>query len=162
LVKLDAIDRAILDALQRDGRLSNTALAAKVGLSESACSRRTHALHRCGAIARYAAVLDLATVGLTGSVFVRIALDRQDQADLDAFETAVRGIPEVMECYLMTGESDYLLRVIVSGAADFERIHRNRLASLPGVARIQSSFAIRRVKEAEVLPLVRDEPSSHR
>ena len=158
MLKLDSIDRGILDALQREGRLSNAALAAKVGLSESACSRRTHALHRCGAIARYAAVIDPATVGLTGSVFVRIALDRQDQADLDVFETAVREIPEVMECYLMMGESDYLLRVVVSSAADFERIHRSRLARLPGVARIQSSFALRLVKEAEVLPL-RSEPN---
>ena len=159
-MQLDAVDRSILRALQRDGRLSNVRLAAEVHLSESACLRRTRALEDAGVIARYKAEVDPRAVGLPDNVFVQIALSRQDQDDLDHFERAVRDVPEVMECYLMTGEFDYLLRVVVADASDYERVHRNRLTRLPGVARVHSSFALRVVHDAPTLPLgsAPDEP----
>jgi DNA-binding Lrp family transcriptional regulator len=152
-MKLDDQDRSILDVLQQDGRISNVALASRVHLSESACLRRVRALEKGGLIERYTALIDQRRAGLPDNVFVSITLQRQDQADLQAFEEAVRRVPEVMECYLMTGEFDYLLRVVVSDAADFERIHSGSLTRLPGVARVQSSFALRTVRKASVLPL---------
>ncbi|MBW2268590.1 MAG: Lrp/AsnC family transcriptional regulator [Deltaproteobacteria bacterium] len=152
-MKLDPVDLAILDALQREGRIANVRLAAQVHLSESACLRRTRMLEEAGVIARYAAVVDPRAVGLPDNVFVSIALQRQDQTDLDTFERAVCDVPEVMECYLMTGEFDYLLRVVVADASDYERVHRSRLTRLPGVARVQSSFALRVVQDAVALPL---------
>jgi Lrp/AsnC family leucine-responsive transcriptional regulator len=152
-VALDPTDRLILDALQRDARMTNAALAERVHLSESACLRRVRALEGCGLITGYAARVDQVKAGLPVNVFVSITLDRQDQTDLQAFEEAVRRIPEVMECYLMTGDFDYLVRVVVADTADFERIHSRQLTRLPGVARVHSSFALRAVARVEVLPI---------
>ena len=152
-MKLDRVDQHILTELQRDGRLSNRDLAEKVHLSESACLRRVRALDEAGVIDRYAAVVNQARVGLPGNVFVSITLNRQEQGDLAAFEAAVQRVPEVMECYLMTGQHDYLLRVVVSDPADFERLHSQHLTRLPGVARVQSSFALRTVRKTEELPI---------
>jgi DNA-binding Lrp family transcriptional regulator len=152
-MKLDRTDRTILAELQRDGRLSNRELAEKVHLSESACLRRVRALEDARVIDRYAALVSQSKVGLPGNVFVSITLNRQEQADLAAFEEAVKGVPEVMECYLMTGAQDYLLRVVVSDAADFERLHSQHLTRLPGVARVQSSFALRTVRKSAELPV---------
>jgi DNA-binding Lrp family transcriptional regulator len=152
-MKLDRTDRTILAELQRDGRLSNRELAEKVHLSESACLRRVRALEDAGVIDRYAALVSQSKVGLPGNVFVSITLNRQEQTDLAAFEEAVKGVPEVMECYLMTGAQDYLLRVVVSDAADFERLHSQHLTRLPGVARVQSSFALRTVRKSAELPV---------
>jgi DNA-binding Lrp family transcriptional regulator len=156
-MKLDRVDNHILAALQLDGRISNRDLAEKVHLSESACLRRMRALEEAGVIDRYAALVNQARVGLPGNVFVSITLNRQEQADLAAFEEAVKRVPEVMECYLMTGQQDYLLRVVVSDPADFERLHSQHLTRLPGVARVQSSFALRTVRKGNELPL-RQEP----
>lgn len=150
---IDTHDRAILDVLQREGRISNVQLASRAHLSESACLRRVRALEKQGLIERYAAVVNQQKAGIPGSVFVSITLRRQDQADLQAFEEAVQDVPEVIECYLMTGEFDYLLRVVVSDAADFERVHSQHLTRLPGVARVQSSFALRTVRKSSVLPI---------
>ena len=150
---LDRFDKAILGQLQRDGRISNVQLAALVNLSESACLRRVRVLEQAGLIERYVALLDQKEAGLTGTVFVHIVLGREEQSDLAAFESAVQNIPEVMECYLMTGEFDYLLRVVVSDMADFERIHHSELTRLPGVARVNSSVAIRTVTKKTALPL---------
>ena len=150
---LDRFDKTILDQLQRDGRISNVQLAAQVNLSESACLRRVRVLEEAGLIERYVALLDQKEAGLTGTVFVHIVLGREEQSDLAAFESAVQNIPEVMECYLMTGEFDYLLRVVVSDMADFERIHHSELTRLPGVARVNSSVAIRTVTKKTALPL---------
>jgi len=152
-MKLDRYDKLILEALQRDGRISNVNLANLVSLSESACLRRVRALEDSGMIDRYAALLSQPKVGLPGNVFVHIGLHREEESELAAFEEAVRGIPEVMECYLMTGEFDYLLRVVVSDMADFERLHRDALTRLPGVARVNSSVAIRTVQKKTELPL---------
>jgi len=150
---LDRFDKLILEALQRDGRISNVQLAALVNLSESACLRRVRALEDDGFIDRYAALVSQTKAGLSGNIFVHIGLQREEQSELDAFEAAVRNIPEVMECYLMTGEFDYLLRVVVSDMADFERLHKEALTRLPGVARVNSSVAIRTVLKKTELPL---------
>ena len=152
-MNLDRYDRAILSALQQDGRISNVQLAATVNLSESACLRRVRALEEAGLIERYVALLNQKAVGLTGTIFVHIALRREEQSELAAFEEAVQGIPEIMECYLMTGEFDYLLRVVVTDMADFERLHNEALTRLPGVSRVNSSVAIRTVTKTTELPL---------
>jgi DNA-binding Lrp family transcriptional regulator len=152
-MELDRFDRRILTALQKDGRISNVQLAASVNLSESACLRRVRALEEQGYIDHYTALLNQARAGLPGNVFVHIGLHREEQSELAAFEEAVKDIPEVMECYLMTGEFDYLLRVVVANMADFERIHRDALTRLPGVARVNSSVAIRTVQKSTELPL---------
>ena len=150
---IDKYDKLILAALQEDGRISNVQLANRVSLSESACLRRVRALEESGMISRYAALLSQNEAGLPGNVFVQIGLHREVESELSAFEDAVRGIPEVMECYLMSGEFDYLLRVVVADMADFERIHKTELTRLPGVARVNSSFAIRTVQRKTQLPL---------
>ena len=150
---LDRFDKTILTELQRDGRISNVQLAGLVSLSESACLRRVRALEQAGLIERYVALLDQKEAGLSGTGFVHIALRRAEQSELAAFEAAVQDIPEVMECYLMTGEFDYLLRVVIADMADFERLHSESLTRLPGVARVNSSVAIRTVRKTTELPL---------
>lgn len=152
-MKLDRFDRTILTTLQRDGRVSNVQLANLVNLSESACLRRVRALEQTGLIEKYVALLDQTAAGLSGTVFVHIALRREEQSELAAFEAAVKNIPEIMECYLMTGEFDYLLRVVVTDMADFERLHNEGLTRLPGVSRVNSSVAIRTVTKSTELPL---------
>jgi Lrp/AsnC family leucine-responsive transcriptional regulator len=152
-MSLDRFDKLILNELQKDGRISNVHLANLVSLSESACLRRVRSLEESGMIERYAALVSQRKVGLPGSVFVHIGLLREQESELAAFEDAVRNIPEVMECYLMTGEFDYLLRVVVSDMADFERLHRDSLTRLPGVARVNSSVTIRTVQKKTELPL---------
>jgi DNA-binding Lrp family transcriptional regulator len=152
-MKLDKQDRAILTALQRDGRLPNAALAQLVSLSESACLRRLRALEESGVIEGYTARLNQQLAGHPVNVFVDITLNRQAQTDLQSFEAAIKAIPEVMECYLMSGDSDYLLRVVVADTAHFERIHSQQLTRLPGVARVHSSFALRTVKRSRELPV---------
>ena len=153
VMHLDKYDRAILAALQQDGRISNVQLAAAVNLSESACLRRVRVLEEDGYIDRYVGLVNQSRVGLGGNVLVHIGLHREEQSELAAFEAAVQDIPEVMECYLMTGEFDYLLRVVVADMADFERLHKEALTRLPGVARVNSSVAIRTVRKKTELPL---------
>ena len=152
-MKLDKTDRAILQAMQRDGRLSNVNLAREVNLSESACLRRVKLLEQEGVVERYAMIVNQSAVGLPGNVFVEISLAQQQQEELDTFEERVLQIPEVMECYLMSREYDYLLRVVVSDAAHYERVHHQNLTRLPGIARVRSSFALRTVTKATELPL---------
>ena len=151
-MELDRYDRAILRFLQEDARMTNTSLASRVNLSESACLRRVRALEESGLIEGYTAMVDQQRAGFPVNVFVNITLDRQSQTGLEAFESAVRRVPEVMECYLMTGEHDYLLRLVVTDLADFERIHNQHLTRLPSVARVQSSFAMRTVTRSRSLP----------
>lgn len=150
LAKLDDIDRAILRALQADGRMSVQAVSARVGLSPTPVARRIRALEQAGAIRGYAAVLDEAKLGFEISVFVSVRLDRQVDDMLSAFETAIAGFPEVVECWLMTGGRDYLMRVAVSDMADFERFLTSRLTKAPGVSSIESSFPLRRAKTGRV------------
>jgi Lrp/AsnC family leucine-responsive transcriptional regulator len=152
-MSIDDHDRAIMKELQRDGRISNVELASRVHLSESACLRRLRALETSGLIERYAAIIDPVQAGVPGNVFVHITLASQEQNDLQNFEEAVRKVPEVMECYLMSGEFDYLVRVVITDTADFERLHAEQLTRLPGVARVQSSFALRSVCKSLTLPI---------
>ena len=151
--KLDRIDRSILHELQLNGRLSNAALAEQVALSESACLRRVKHLEESGFIRGHVTLVDQSKAGYPDNVFVRITLHSQQRNDLSAFEHAVRKIPEVMECYLMSGDADYLLRVIVADARDYERLHSQHLTSLPGVARVHSSFALRTVAKKTEIPI---------
>ena len=150
---LDRADRNILHELQNDGRLTNTALAARVHLSESACLRRTRNLEASGMITGYAGLVDQTQAGYPDNVFVQITLHSQQRDDLLAFEEAVRDVPEVMECYLMSGEADYLLRVIVRDAPDYERVYSRHLTGLPGVSRVHSSFTLRTVIKKTELPV---------
>ncbi|MBL6077586.1 Lrp/AsnC family transcriptional regulator [Belnapia sp. T18] len=142
---LDDTDRAILRLLRANGRMSNADLAEAVGLSASACLRRVRLLEHRGTIRGYTALIEEAAPRDLVVVIVQITLDRQTDDHLKRFEEAVRRCPEVRECYLMTGIADYLLRVEARDAADYERIHKEALSRMPGVARIQSSFAIRTV-----------------
>jgi DNA-binding Lrp family transcriptional regulator len=144
-VNLDRIDHRLLGELQADGRISNTELAQRVGLSQSACLRRVQRLESAGVIEGYGARLDPAALGKGETVFIEITLVNQSEAALDAFERAAAASPDILECHLMAGEYDYLLRVAVADAADYERLHRKQLAAFPHVARIRSHFALRRV-----------------
>lgn len=150
---LDETDWRILAALQDDARIANSELAEKVFLSPSPCLRRVRELERDGVIRRYAALLDPLALGLTVSVFIQVSLEKQVQAALDTFEKAMRARPEVMECYLMTGDADYLVRVVVPDVPSLERFIIDVLAKIPGVASIKSSFALKQVKYKTALPL---------
>lgn len=152
-MKLDVIDRKILGALQDNGRLSNVELAERVGLSPSPCLRRVRMLEDAGMITRYVALLDQKAVGLPVSVFISIKLERQQEDDLDSFEAEVRKYPEVLECYLMTGTRDYLLRVATRDLAAYERFLKTKLTRVENVASIESSFALKQVKYTNSLPL---------
>ena len=147
MIGLDGTDHRILTALQGDGRMANSELAERIHLSESACLRRVRRLEADGVIAGYVMLVDQATIGRPDNVFVEITLNSQSEDSLDAFEAAVRDCPEIMACYLMSGDADYLLHVVVADTADYERIHRTELARLPAVARIRSSFALRTVSK---------------
>lgn len=152
-VTLDAIDRKMLRALQENGRISNADLARTVNLSESACLRRLRVLESEGVISRYAAIINERAVGLPISVFVTVTLSSQAESALTAFETAVATVPEVVECYLMTGVSDYLLRLVVRDVDDLERVHSHELTRIPGVTRVSSSVAMRTVVKRGALPV---------
>ncbi|MFG1294790.1 Lrp/AsnC family transcriptional regulator [Xanthobacter variabilis] len=142
---LDDVDERIIRVLRRDGRISNADLAAEVGLSPSACLRRMRHLERTGVIRGYTALLNSNGADDKLVVITQITLDRQTEEFLNRFEAAVRRCPEVTDCYLMTGLADYIVKIEVKNAADYERLHKEVLSRLPGVARIQSSFAIRTV-----------------
>ena len=144
-MEFDALDTTILDELQADGRMTSAELGDRVGLSPSAALRRVRRLEEEGVIDRYVMLINPAAIGRTVSVFVEITLDSQAEALLDEFEAAIRLTPEVMSCHLMAGDADYLVHVVCVDVADYERIHRQHLASLPHVARLRSSFAIREV-----------------
>ncbi len=153
MIEMDETDRRILRRLQRDGRLSNAELSAAVALSPSACHRRVARLERAGVVDRYVALLDRAAMGRRTTVFVEITLAGQSDGAFDAFEAAVGRIAEVLECHLMAGTADYLLKVVVDDSEDFAALHRRTLARLPGVARMTSSFSLRRVRETTELPV---------
>lgn len=150
---LDETDRRLLTALQREGRLSNAELSERVNLSPSACHRRVQRLEKDGFISGYVALVNPRKVNRKTTVFVEITLRAQDDDVLDAFEKSVARIPDVLECHLMAGSADYLLKVVAEDAEDFARIHRRYLASLPGVQGMQSSFALRTVRQTTALPV---------
>ena len=153
LIELDDIDRRILTALQNNARISNVELARMVGLSPSPCLRRVKTLEDCGVIQRYVSLLDQGAVGFPVSVFVNVTLERQVESALEQFEAAIRQRPEVLECYLMTGDADYLLRVVTRDLASYERFLVDHLARIPGVSSIKSSYALKQVSERTALPL---------
>ncbi|MFW5661846.1 MAG: Lrp/AsnC family transcriptional regulator, partial [Oceanicaulis sp.] len=150
---IDSVDAAVLTALQADGRLSNAELADRVGLSASACHRRVKALEASGVIRGYVALVDAERLGRGLSVIVLVTLENQRRQTLEAFERAVSEIEEVMECHLTTGAEDYLLRLKVRDAKDYERVHRERLSGLPGVARLVSNIAMRTVFARTAVPV---------
>jgi len=143
--RLDAIDDNIVRLLQLNARTSNAKLAQEVGLSASACLRRIRALEHRGVIQGYTAILGRSSPETALTVIVNITLERQTEDIFNRFEAAVRVHPEIQECYLMTGDYDYLLRLEVENSAEFERVHTEILSMLPGVVRIRSSFSIRNV-----------------
>lgn len=149
--RLDSIDLRILARLQKQGRISNADLAEAVGLSASACHRRVQRLEADGIIAGYVALLDPARLDWRATIFVEITLQAQADDVLDAFERAVRLVPEIVECHLMAGTADYLLKIVARDTEDFARIHRQSLARLPGVAQMQSSFSLRTVVKTTAL-----------
>jgi Lrp/AsnC family leucine-responsive transcriptional regulator len=151
--ELDAIDRKILRALQATGKISIGELAEKVGLSPSPCARRVRMLEKDGIIKGYAAIVDQRQVGLPISAFASIKLERQREEDLDRFAEAVSRWPEVLDCYLMTGQRDYLLRIVAADLEAYERFLKDKLTRLDNVASIETSFALGQVKRSEALPL---------
>lgn len=154
---LDAIDRRILENLQNDARMRNVDLAGKVGLSPSPCLRRVGNLEQTGVIRGYATLLDAEAVGLPVSIFVSVTLEKQVERALKVFEKHIRARPEVMECYLMTGDADYLLRVVASDLAAYEKFLIGHLTRIPGVASIKSSFALKQVAYRTALPIAPEE-----
>lgn len=152
-LKLDEIDYAVLRHLQEHARISNVELADRVGLSPAPCLRRVQALERTGVIRKYVALLNPKAVAQDVTLFVQISLDLQIGGRLDSFEQRIMQRPEVLECYLMTGDSDYLLRVVVPDVAAYERFLKEALTQIDGVVGIKSSFALRQIKYSTALPL---------
>ncbi len=152
-MKIDAIDLRLLDELQRDGGLSNVELARRVHLSPSPCLARVKALEAAGVISRYVALVNASKLGLGLNVFINISLRTQSKEALAVFEGRMADYEEVMECYLMTGDSDYLIRVAVSDMAALERFILDKLSPIAGVEKIRSSFALKQVRYKTALPL---------
>lgn len=150
---LDRTDKIILMELQRNAQRAVADLAAKAGLSPSACHRRVKLLEASGTITAYTATINPAALGFANAFFVEVSLASQTEEAFERFEKAVQRVPEILECHLMSGQFDYLLRVAATDAADYERIHRSRISRLPGVQRIQSSLALRTVKPWAGYPL---------
>jgi Lrp/AsnC family leucine-responsive transcriptional regulator len=151
--RLTTTDGRILELLQQNARLSNITLAERVSLSPSACLRRVRSLEKRGLIRHYVTLLDSQQLGLGISVFIQVSLEKKDQVSLKRFERVMTQRPEVMECYLMTGDSDYLMRVVVPNVAAFERFLMEYVTKIPGIAMIKSSFTLKQVKYTTSLPL---------
>lgn len=151
--KLDAIDRRILDQLQRDGRLTNLELAERVGLSPSPCLRRVRILEEAGVIEGYAAKVNRRKVGLGLTIFIAMNLERHSDVEADKFRDIITVMPEVIACYITSGEYDLLLQVVVEDLEEYREFSLNRLLKMPGVKDIRSSFAIDTFKEGGALPL---------
>ncbi|QUT05572.1 Lrp/AsnC family transcriptional regulator [Sphingobium phenoxybenzoativorans] len=152
-IPLDAVDRKMLVELQLDGRMTNSQLSDKIGLSPSPCLRRLKQLEADGVITRYVALVDPDQLGLGVTAFVRVRLDQQDDRHLTIFEEAVAQFPEVMECYLMSGDADYQLRLIVENLKAFENFLRHKLTRIEGVSQLTTSFALRPVVYKTALPI---------
>jgi DNA-binding Lrp family transcriptional regulator len=144
-IELDALDRAILSCLLEDGRLSQVELAERIPLSATAIARRMRALEEKGVIEGYQARINRQALGLGMTVIVHVGLNSQNEDVLKSFEQAAASAPSIVSCHLMSGEDDYLVTVLARDLADFERIHKEQLSRLPGVARLKSSFALREV-----------------
>lgn len=152
-MQLDTFDRKIIAVLAEDGRASTVELAARVGLSPSACTRRVQSLETSGVIHGYRAMVDREALGLGINIFVEITLERQNDDALRAFEAALAKCANVLSCHLMSGASDYLIHIVARDLSDFERLHANVLGHLPGVSRIESKFSLREVIDRPVAPI---------
>lgn len=152
-MQLDASDRRILDVIQRQGRITNAELSERINLSPSACHRRVQRLEAAGIVRGYVALLDPRKLGRPSTVYVEIKLAGQSDEVLEAFEREVARIPDVLECHLMAGTADYLLKILARDTEDFARIHRRYLSRLPGVVQMQSSFALRTVVSTTAIPV---------
>ena len=152
-MELDRTDLRILRRIQNNARISNLELAEAAGLSPAPCLRRVKAMEAKGVIKRYAAIVDASAVGLPISIFINVSLERQERQHMEKFEQRIQSYPEVMECYLMTGSSDYLVRIVVPDLQSYERFLADHLTRIPGVANIQSSFALKQVVYNTGLPL---------
>ncbi|MEZ5770571.1 MAG: Lrp/AsnC family transcriptional regulator [Defluviimonas denitrificans] len=150
---MDAIDARLLSALQRDGRQTVTDLAAAIGLSPTPCARRLARLEAEGVIEGYSARVDQARIGFPVSVFIQVELESQSKDAIDTFERAVRGFDRVMECHLMTGTRDILMRVVAADLTDFDRFLEDKLMRVPGIRSMRSSFALRTMVRRQVLPV---------
>ena len=146
---LDATDSQIIALLRQDGRMSNSELASRIHRSESACHRRVRQLEKAGVIEGYAAVINQAAIGKPANIFVEITLANMGEDTLNAFEEAVSACDDVVTCFFMTGDADYLLHIAAANTEDYERIYRTHLSRLPGIARIRTSFALRVVSRTE-------------
>jgi Lrp/AsnC family leucine-responsive transcriptional regulator len=151
--EIDAIDRRIIAAIQSDGKITANELAERVGLSPSPCARRVRLLEQAGIITGYSAIIDQKKVGLPISAFASIKLERQREEDHDRFARAVADWAEVVDCYLMTGQRDYLMRIVARDLDAYERFLKDKLTRLDNVASIETSFALGQVKRSEALPL---------
>jgi Lrp/AsnC family transcriptional regulator, leucine-responsive regulatory protein len=151
---IDRTDKIILTQLQQHGNMPLSELAEKAGLSASSCHRRVKLLEQHGIITGYSAALDRKSLGLANEFFVEVSLAAQTEEAFEKFEKQVQRVPEILECHLMSGQFDYLLRVIAKDAEDYERIHRTKLARLPGIQRMQSSLALRTVKDWAGYPIL--------
>ncbi len=151
--ELDITDRKILEVLQKNGRITNAELSEQVNLSASSCHRRITRLEQEGIIRDYVALVDHRAIGRMTTVFVEISLSGQADEVLQAFEQAVKRVPDVLECHLMAGSADYFLKVVARDSEDFARVHREYLARLPGVSKMQSSFALKNVFSTTALPI---------
>lgn len=155
-VEIDRIDRGILDALQRDGSLSAADVASQVGLSTTTCWRRIQQLERSGVIKQRVALLDRAKLGLDVIVFVQVRLSTQGRDAIAQFDQAIRDRPEVLDCYTLTGEWDFWLRIVTHDMKEYEAFFLDHLSKIPNVQSVNSSIAVTVVKESTVLPLARD------
>lgn len=155
-VKLDAIDRKILKALQRDGRLQNIELAEKVGLSPSPCLRRVRLLEENGYIEQYAALLSARTLGLPMHIFLRVTLKSQDKESVESFTKKIVKYSEVVECYLMAGEYDFFLRVVAEDLEDYQRFQMDVLTPMPEVQNVVTKIPLKEIKNTHALPLDRN------
>lgn len=151
---MDLADKKLLVQLQRDCTKSVADMGAAIGLSASACHRRVKQLEEAGVVTGYGARVDPKALGYAMQLFIEVTLTSQKASDLDAFERAVTSVPEIIECYLMAGGTDYLLRVVAHDVEDFERLHRERLAKLPHMARMQSRLTLRTVRTWTGYPVI--------
>lgn len=152
--QIDRTDKIILMHLQHQGNMALAELSAKAGLSPSSCHRRVKLLEKAGVITGYAAALDRKALNFANEFFVEVSLAAQTEEAFEKFEKAVQRVPEILECHLMSGQFDYLLRVIARDTEDYERIHRTKLSRLPGLQRIQSALALRTVKNWAGYPVL--------
>ncbi|MGB3645718.1 MAG: Lrp/AsnC family transcriptional regulator [Mesorhizobium sp.] len=152
-MQLDSIDRAILKVLQKEGRIQNVELADRVGLSPSPCLRRVRLLEDAGVIDRYVAIVDAAQVGMGQTMFVRVWLNGQDQETVDVFVEAVMRLPQVVECHLMAGDSDFLLRVVAPDLEGYRKFQIEHLGRISGVRNIKTEIPMQKIKQSSEVPI---------